>query len=219
MARPRITLKLATSLDGKIALANGASEWITSEDARAAGRRLRAEHDAICVGSNTAHLDNPQLTARIDGASEPIRVVFDSCARLSPASNLARTAKQSPVIVFCRDGAEGNSEALKALGVQVLPIAQTSGGLDVMAALDILKRQGVDSLLVEGGGRLAGSFVALGVIDIIEWFRAPIILGGDGRDCIGALGLETMNKVYKFERVSTAQIGVDLRETYQKRKL
>ena len=97
MARPQVTLKLATSLDGKIALANGMSEWITGEKAREEGRKLRATHDAIAVGSNTAVLDNPQLTTRLSGEPDPIRVIFDTKLRLSPKSNLALTAKETPV--------------------------------------------------------------------------------------------------------------------------
>lgn len=218
MARPRITLKLATSLDGKIALSNGASEWITGEAARLHGRKLRAVHDAICVGANTAHLDNPQLTSRIDGASDPVRVVFDSCARLSAQSNLTQTARSVPVILFCRSGAaqNENAKALSESGVQILPITQTNNGLDVSQALEILRRQGVESLLVEGGGRLAASFAALGFIDTIEWFRAPKILGGDGRDAIGPLGLSDMAQVKSYKRVSIVEMGEDILETYQK---
>jgi len=99
LARPQVTLKLATSLDGKIALANGMSEWITGEKARAEGRKLRARHDAIAVGANTAVLDNPQLTTRLSGEPDPIRVIFDTKLRLSPKSNLVMTAKETPVWV------------------------------------------------------------------------------------------------------------------------
>lgn len=218
MARPSITLKLATSLDGKIALANGASQWVTGEQARAAGRKLRAEHDAICVGANTAHLDNPQLTSRIDGSPDPIRIVFDSAARLSTRSNLAQSACNVPVILFCQAGkAEtDNARALSKLGVDILPLARAEGGLDVSAAMAILRRQGIESLLVEGGGQLAASFVRLGLIDRIEWFRAPKILGGDGRDAIGALGIDDMNAVKAFTRISITPYGDDICETYQK---
>ena len=217
MARPHITLKLATSLDGKIALSNGTSEWITSEAAREAGRRLRGTHDAICVGANTAHLDNPQLTTRIEGEPDPIRVIFDSGARLSPQSNLAQTAKDVPVYLFCREDAVDHGQTLADMGVKVLPVPHSDAGLNVEIALDILKRLGVHSLLIEGGGRLAASFVALGVVDKIEWFRAPIILGGDGRDAIGDLGIKVMDGAYGFERIRLEECGVDVYETYQQR--
>ena len=120
MARPYVTLKLATSLDGKIALANGMSEWITGEAARAAGRKLRARHDAIAVGANTAVLDNPQLTTRIAGEPNPVRVVFDTKLRLSPKSNLALTAKDVPVWLFSEVTTGKVADKLTALGVRLI---------------------------------------------------------------------------------------------------
>lgn len=214
MKRPYITLKLATSLDGKIALANGQSEWITGEASRAAGRRLRATHDSIAVGANTAVLDNPQLTTRIAGQADPVRVIFDSGLRLSPDSNLALTAKTTPVWVFCRSATVGNAEALANSGVTLLPV-NYDNGLDVAEALEVLHRRDIKSLLVEGGGTLAASFIKLGVVDVIEWFRAPIILGGDGRNGIGDLGLEQLDMARRFERVSVSELGTDIHERYE----
>ncbi len=215
LSRPAITLKLATSLDGKIALANGESEWITCEEARLAGRRLRARHDAIAIGSNTAVLDNPQLTARITGERDPIRVIFDGRLRLRPESNLAKTAQDTPVWVFTRSS-EGDSAAkLLGQGVRLFPVSSNIG-LDISEALDVLTRNDIRSLLIEGGGQLAASFIQLGVIDVIEWFRAPVILGGDGRDGIGNLGLQSLNDCHRFNRVSVKEVGTDLHETYQR---
>lgn len=216
MARPHVTLKLATSLDGKIALANGQSEWITGEKARAAGRKLRATHEAIVIGANTAVLDNPQLTARIDGETDPVRVVFDSRLRMSPDSNLVRTARETPVIAFCKNDLISTANTLKKLGVQVLPLPYSEAGLDINAALNVLHGQGIRRLLLEGGGTLAASFVREGAVDVIEWFRAPIILGGDGRDAIGELGLENMNDVFKFDVIDARMLGTDRHERYQR---
>jgi len=214
LARPQITLKLATSLDGKIALANGMSEWITGEKSRAAGRRLRAAHDAIAVGANTAVIDNPQLTTRIDGAPNPIRIVFDSQLRISPDSELAKTATQTPVWIFCKSDEGEKAEALKALSMRLFTVPYDSG-LNIEAALDFMFRQGVSSLLVEGGGTLAASFIRLGVIDRIDWFRAPLILGGDGRSCIGDLGLTDLNLAQRFTRTDVVELGDDLHEIYE----
>ena len=216
MSRPHVTLKLATSLDGKIALANGQSEWITGEKARAAGRKLRAQHDAIAIGSNTAVLDNPQLTTRIDGETDPIRVIFDSQLRLSPNSNLALTAKDVPVTIFCKNDEADAAKTLKNLSIQILNVPHTETGLDIVAALDILHRQGIRRLLLEGGGTLAASFIKENAVDVIEWFRAPIILGGDGRDAIGTLGLEDMGGAFNFEVIETRLIGTDRHERYQR---
>lgn len=215
MPRPSVTLKLATSLDGKIALANGQSEWITGEAAREAGRRLRGSHDGIAVGANTAVLDNPQLTTRIDGLPNPVRIVFDSQLRLSVDSNLVQTAQETPTWVFTKSLEVSYANTLKNNGVVVLPVAYDKG-LDVPAALDILHRRSITTLLVEGGGQLAASFLKTGCVDRIEWFRAPLILGGDGRDCIGALGLENLMSARQYERVEWRELGPDMYERYEK---
>lgn len=215
MARPRITLKLATSLDGKIALANGMSEWITGEKARAEGRKLRAKHDAIAVGANTAVLDNPQLTTRLNGEPDPIRVIFDTKLRLSPKSNLALTAKETPVWVFS-DVTTGNvANTLKQLGVRLIK-TPVSLCIDLQAALQILHENDVSSLLVEGGGTLAASFLRLDSVDVIEWFRAPVILGGDSRGSIGELSLEDINLAKRFNRIEIRDLGDDIHERYER---
>lgn len=215
MARPQITLKLATSLDGKIALANGMSEWITGEKAREEGRKLRASHDAIAVGANTAVLDNPQLTTRIDGENDPIRVIFDTYLRLSWRSNLAKTAKTTPVWIFTNVTTGDNAEALEMQGVKLLK-TPVNDGLDLNFALDFLYDYSVASLLVEGGGTLAASFLRLDAVDVIEWFRAPIILGGDSRGSIGDLGLEYMNLAKRFNRIEIRDLGDDIHEKYER---
>lgn len=221
MSRPRITLKLATSLDGKIALSNGQSEWITGEKARAEGRKIRGAHDAICIGANTAVLDNPQLTTREGDLPDPMRVIFDSHIRLKPETNLAQTANDVAVVLFCAAGVQGSAaaKALSDLGVQIAPLPVTSAGLDIHAALAGLWQLGVRSLLLEGGGLLTASFVAAGVIDRIEWFRAPMILGGDGRDGVGPLGLDRMDGVTRLSRASLREIGEDIWETYERAEL
>ena len=215
MPRPQVTLKLATSLDGKIALANGMSEWITGEASRLEGRKLRARHDAIAVGANTAVLDNPQLTTRINGEPDPIRVVFDTKLRLSPKSNLALTAKRTPVWVFSEVTTGKVADRLKELGVRLIKVP-ISLGVDLTAAMKILKENGVSTLLVEGGGTLAASFLRLDAIDVIEWFRAPLILGGDGRGAIGDLELEKLSLAKRFDRIDLRELGDDIYERYER---
>ncbi len=215
MARPQVTLKLATSLDGKIALANGMSEWITGEKARAEGRKLRAQHEAIAIGANTAVLDNPQLTTRIEGQANPIRVIFDTKLRLSPKSNLALTAKETPVWVFSEVATGDVADALKERGVRLIK-TPVNLRIDLEAALKVLHGNGVSSLLVEGGGTLAASFFKLNAIDIIEWFRAPIILGGDSRGSIGDLNLTDINLAKRFNRIEIRDLGDDIHERYER---
>lgn len=216
MNRPRVTLKLATSLDGKIALANGQSEWITGEKAREQGRELRATHDAIVVGSNTVVLDNPQLTTRIEGQPDPQRVIFDSQLRLPTQSNLAQTANIVPVIVFCTEEAAKSDKAseLAALGVRIIPVETYEGGLNPHLALNILWNMGVKTLLLEGGGTLTASFITWELVDYIEWFRAPIILGAEGRPGIGNLSLGDINQIYRFNRMDYQEVGEDMWERY-----
>lgn len=214
--RPYVTLKIATSLDGKIALANGDSEWITGKKSREAGHRLRGHHDAIAIGSNTALVDNPQLTTRIEGLPDPVRVVFDSGLRLPLNSNLVSTARNTPVWVFCAQQASEKSKALEEAGVKVFGIDIEASGLKISTALDVLKSNGVDRLLVEGGGQIAASFLKLDVVDAIEWFRAPIILGGDAKDGVGALGFGDLSFVKKFSRSTVSVLGDDVHEQYLK---
>ena len=217
--RPKITLKLATSLDGKIALANGQSQWVTSEAARAHGRELRFENDAIAVGVNTAILDNPRLTSRTPGKPDPIRIVFDSMLRLSLDSHLITTAKQTPTWIF--SAAESfvypdnlaAARAVRELGVSLYEIPGSSG-LNLEDALAIMTRNGIRSLLVEGGGTLIASFIREGLFDEIHWYRAPVLLGGDGRDCVGALSLTEMDQAIRLRRIKVAEVGLDQHEVY-----
>lgn len=216
MACPSITLKIASSLDGKIALENGQSKWITGEEARLDGRRLRAVHDAIAIGVNTAIEDNPKLTTRIEGALDPVRIIFDSRARLPLGSNLVQTAEQTPTYVITANDSE-NSRALAEQGVIILFAGATSQGyVDINIAMDMLGHHGIKTLLIEGGGTLAASFIKAGLVDVIEWYRAPIIMGGDGRNAIGDLGLEAMTFVHKFNRIEFKEMGADIYERYER---
>lgn len=221
MARPQITLKIASSLDGKIALANGQSEWITGEAAREHGRRLRGTHDAIAVGSNTAYLDNPQLTTRISGLADPIRIIFDTNARLPLSSNLAQSAKDIPVWLMTAASDEAVA-ALSGAGVKIFQAGTSpadtgeAARVDIARALELIHRQSIRSLLLEGGGKLAASFLKADFIDVIEWYRAPMILGADGRSAIGALGLEEMGSSFRFNRVSLSELGSDIYERYER---
>ena len=211
--RPKITLKLATSLDGKIALANGQSQWVTSAAARAHGRHLRAENDAIAVGAVTAELDNPRLTSRVPGQKDPVRIVFDSSLKLALDSHLVKTAKETPTWVFTRAGSDQKAESLREQGVVVHSVVDENG-LSLDEALRVMGQAGLRSLLVEGGGTLIASFIRAGLFDKIHWYRAPVLLGGDGRDCIGALSLTKMDQAIRLHRMKTTDVGIDQHEVY-----
>ena len=211
--RPKITLKLATSLDGKIALANGDSQWVTSDAARAHGRYLRAENDAIAVGAVTAELDNPQLTSRVPGRKNPVRVVFDTTLKLSETSHLVTTAKDTPTWVFTRDGSEAKADILRNHGVVVHAVTDKNG-LSLEEAVAVMGKAGLRSILIEGGGTLIASFVRAGLYDTLHWYRAPVLLGGDGRDCVGALSLTEMGQAVRLHRMKVSEVGQDLHEIY-----
>jgi len=219
--RPLVTLKLATSLDGRIATAHGESQWITGAEARRMGQRLRATHDAILVGVGTAQADNPSLTCRLPGLENrsPVRVVLDSRARLSPESDLAATAAHVPTWLVVSRGAtnERQVSALVEKGVHVIPVAAGAGGRpDIMALLGALAERGITRLLVEGGAAVATAFLGAGLVDRIAWFRAATLIGGDGLAALGALGIEALDDAPAYKRIALRRLGEDLLETYER---
>jgi len=180
---PYVSLKLALSLDGRIATRTGESKWVTGPDARAKVHLLRAKSDAIAIGIGTALADDPRLTVRDAPGESPVRVVFDTKLRLPIESRLVKTAGETPTLVLCGLDAPSDAEAeLAAHGVECLrtPLS-AEGRLEVFTALRSLAARGVVSLMVEGGAELAGSFLAGRLADELHVFVAPILLGPRGR--------------------------------------
>jgi diaminohydroxyphosphoribosylaminopyrimidine deaminase/5-amino-6-(5-phosphoribosylamino)uracil reductase len=209
-----VTLKLATSLDGRIATAGGQSRWITGEAAREAVHGLRAAHDAVLVGVETALADDPELTVRLPGYNgpQPARVVLDSRQRLSPDCKLVRTARDIPTYVVATTEAD---PALIAAGVRVLRVhAAGEDRPELKTVVEALAGEGLARLFVEGGGQVAASFVRCGLVDNLEWFRAPILIGGEGRPGIGALAVATLAEAAHFRRTEVREVGADLWERY-----
>lgn len=211
--RPLFHLKLAGTLDGRIATATGESKWITGAAARADGHRLRATHDAILVGIGTALADDPELTCRLPGLEQhsPVRIVMDSSARLPITSKLARTAKATPVWLLCTDGAR--TEALEAAGVQVVRLPR----LDPLPVAKALAARGLTRVLVEGGGQVAASFLKAGLIDRISAYRAGLVLGADGRSAVGELALPHLHSAARFSLLSSRVVGGDTLECWRRR--
>ncbi len=216
--RPLFHLKLASSLDGRIATASGESKWITGEGARAGGHRLRASHDAILVGAGTVVADDPDLTCRLPGlgAYSPVRIVLDSKAGLAGTSRLATTARQVPVWLLCTSAAEaGKQEALRNAGVEVIEVpAAGDGRVDVAAAAQALGQRGLTRVLVEGGGQVAAAFLQAGLIDRITSYRAGLILGADGRSAVGELGFNRLDFAPRFRLVSARPLQGDTVESW-----
>lgn len=217
MDRPFVTLKLATSLDGRIATASGESRWITGEAARAEVQKLRAAHDAVMIGAGTARSDNPSLLARTEPPAErqPKRVVVSKSFDIPIDGRLFESLDQSPLIVL--GGASGPESArVQDAGAKVGHIINC-GPVDVVLALRALWLEwDVKSVLVEGGGQLAASLIAAAVVDRLEWFRAPIVLGAEGRPGIAALALDSLAAAPAFRRVALRELGPDIWESYER---
>jgi diaminohydroxyphosphoribosylaminopyrimidine deaminase / 5-amino-6-(5-phosphoribosylamino)uracil reductase len=211
----RVTLKLATSLDGKIATASGESQWITGEAARQEAHRLRAIHAAVLVGVETVITDDPELTVRLAGyvGGQPMRVVLDSRLRIPPDSRLVTSAARVPTIVI---STRSSNKRLTDAGVRLIQVAETEGRVDALAAVRALEALGVGSVMIEGGGQVAASFLSEGLVDAIEWFRAPIVLGDDGRPAVGAFVLKDLAAAPRFQRTAVRAVGADLWERYER---
>ena len=211
-----VTLKLATSLDGRIATGAGESRWITGEGAREAVHRLRAEHDAVVVGVETALADDPELTVRLAGHNgrQPARVVLDSRQRLRPDCKLVATARDIPTWLIATTPPDS---ALTEAGVRVLTVrAVGEDRPELKTVVQVLAKEGLSNLMVEGGGQVAASFLRCDMVDRLEWFRAPMVIGGEGRPAVGALAVLALADAPRFRRVEVRELGPDLWERYEK---
>ncbi len=213
--RPHVLFKSAQTLDGKVATASGDSQWISSEESRQLAHRFRAECDAIAVGIGTALADDPMLTARVEDAPEerhPLRVVFDSEARLPLDSALVQSAREVPVIVVASRAAPREALAsLEAVGVDVIVASGENEAARVVSALNELGQREIQSLLLEGGPHLAGAFFEAGEVDWMTLFLAPIVLGGkQARAAVEGSGVEKVADAYRALRVQSDRIGEDL---------
>jgi len=216
--RPLVTLKLATSLDGRIATRAGESQWITGELSRARGHLLRARHDAILVGSETALADDPALTCRLPGLAErsPVRVVMDGRLRLPPGHRMVTGAREVQTWIVTLKGADpARQDALRAAGAEVIEVTpDPDGHPDAGATLNALGARGITRLLVEGGAHISAAMLGARLVDRLECFRAPIIIGGDGAAAAESFALDRLADVPAFVRHAVSKLGADLHETF-----
>jgi diaminohydroxyphosphoribosylaminopyrimidine deaminase/5-amino-6-(5-phosphoribosylamino)uracil reductase len=222
LGRPLVTLKLATSLDGRIATASGESQWITGPPARARAHALRAAHDAIMVGTGTVIADNPLLTCRLPGLGHrsPVRVVIDRHLRIAPTMRLVASARDVPTWVLTLASADPvRREALLDRGVTVIDInSDPDGTIGLSAALAALGERGITRLLVEGGGRLAAALVRARLVDRLVCAHAPLLIGNDGVPAIAGFDLEALADAPRFERLSTGIVGDDVLTVFRVRE-
>jgi len=214
--RPFVHLKLALTLDGRIAAAGGDSKWITGEAARHRAHLLRAEAGAVLIGAGTARSDDPLLIPR-DLPDEPpqvTRVVLDPHLTVPLDGRLVGTAADSPVILFVDSNVpEEQARKYEARGVEVVRTDSSSDGLTLDGVLVALSKRGVRGVLVEGGGETASRFLKNGLVDKLTFFYAPKLLGAEGIPGVGPLGLERVADAGRYEISAVEQLGEDLAVT------
>ncbi len=217
--RPAVTLKLATTLDGRIATRSGESRWITGEAARRAAHMLRARHDAILVGAGTARQDDPSLTCRLPGLADrsPVRVVVEGGEALPATHSLIADAARIPTWATVAEPlAAGRAEAYRGSGVVVEAVEPDgSGKVDLAAALRAIARKGITSVLVEGGGRIAAALLRAGLVDRLVWYRSGVAIGGDGLPAVGSLEVDALDAAPRFEKIASRPVGNDVEEIYR----
>ena len=216
--RPHVTLKIASSLDGRIAARSGDSRWITGTQARARGHLLRARSDGVMVGAASAVADDPALTCRLPGmeGASPVRIVIDGSDRVPAGHALVAGARETATWIVSTDalGQDGRHAAWRGAGVDVIEVAADEDGRPALAAaIEALAARGLTRVLVEGGGRLAAALLGAGLVDRIEWFRAPGAIGGDGVPALAALGVERVRDMARFVRISSVPVGEDVLDT------
>ncbi len=221
LGRPLVTLKLASTMDGRIATHRGDSQWITGQTARNLSHGLRANHDAVMIGVGTVVADDPALTCRLPGlaARSPIRVVVDGRMHLPLTSQLVITAGSIPTWLVTLPGGDGHRrDAYAACSLEVIEVEEgQDGNIDMGQALAQLGDRGVTRVLVEGGSRVVASLLRSDMVDRIAWFRAPRLIGGDGIPAVAPLGVDLLFDTPSFIRTGVMDAGGDLLETYTRK--
>jgi diaminohydroxyphosphoribosylaminopyrimidine deaminase/5-amino-6-(5-phosphoribosylamino)uracil reductase len=208
---PLVTLKLAASLDGRIATATGESRWITSDASRRYVHRLRADSDAILVGAETVLRDDPELTCRLRGGRNPRRVILDGRLRLPlRAKVLATTRVAATLVVTGRHASAAKARQIAARGATVVRLPAPAGRISMTRLMRALGRRGVMSVLVEGGATVAAAALAARVVDRLLIFYAPKLIGGDGRPMLGPLGVRRLRQALRLGPLRVRRLATDV---------
>jgi diaminohydroxyphosphoribosylaminopyrimidine deaminase / 5-amino-6-(5-phosphoribosylamino)uracil reductase len=211
--RPLVTLKLASTLDGRIATRTGESRWITGQSARRAAHALRGRHDAVMVGVGTVLADNPELTCRLPGfrPNSLVRIVADSHLRTPLTARLIATAAETPTWIAIREGTDPERRrAFASLGIELLEVGGAEAGVDLAQVLAALAEAGINRVLVEGGAQLAAALLRADLVDRLAWFHAPSVMGADGWPAAQAFGAGHLAAMPRFVRVSVTPAGDDV---------
>lgn len=207
---PLVTCKTAMTLDGRIATATGDSRWVTGERSRRCVHRLRERSDAIMVGVGTVLADDPLLTCRLPGGQDPLRVVVDSCLRTPPSAKVLAPHSDAATLIAALPGNDAARFALDEAGAEILTCSAANGGVDLHELLLKLGSRGIQSVLLEGGGTLAGAFLRQGLIDRFLFFLAPKLVGGDGPGPFAGAGIERMAEAHGLTISRVARFGDDI---------
>lgn len=210
--KPFVVLKAAMTLDGKIATATGQSKWITNETSRAYGYKLRDIYDGIMVGINTVIEDNPMLTARVDGGKNPIRIVVDSSLKIDINANVVQDKSAKTIIATTDKADKDKILKLQAQDVDVIVVDKDKNDkVDIEKLLDILGQQNICSILVEGGATLSGSFVAKKLVDKVDFFIAPKIIGGkEAKTPVAGTGILNLQEALALKDIQIEKLEEDV---------
>jgi diaminohydroxyphosphoribosylaminopyrimidine deaminase/5-amino-6-(5-phosphoribosylamino)uracil reductase len=204
---PFVIWKYGASMDGRIAAADGTSKWITSEESRTDAHRLRAECDAVIVGSGTQQADDPHLAVRhVETARQPWRVVVDTHARTPTTARVLDDV--APTLIAVAEDADADHLEGKAT---VVRLPRSEHGLDLHALMKALYERAIRSVLLEGGPTLAGSFLAEGLIDRVVGYVAPVLIGGGGKPALAGLGAASIGDAWRLELREVTRLGPDVR--------
>ncbi len=210
--RPYVTLKCACTLDGKIACANGDSQWITGDLARRHVHLMRSRHDAIMVGIETALHDDPILNVRFDGVNHKMtRVVMDRNLRIKNDSKLVQSACNFPLLILHEGGDDAH---LRDSGARLIKVDCD----DIKSVLNVLAEHGINNIMIEGGATLHTSFIKSGYVDTLMIYRAPTLLGASAKSVVSDLNIDKLAQRLDFERTQYLALGVDVLEIYKKRE-
>lgn len=218
--RPFVTVKIASSQDGKIALKDGTSQWITGIDARRYVHELRSRHDAIMTGMGTVRADNPMLNCRLEGIThQPLRVILASEANLDPTTKIVQSAADIPTICITGQTKGAGIDKMSSIyGLDIISVPRDKlGRPELTNTLSVLAKQGMTSVLVEAGGTLLASLMAQKLIDRLIWIRAALIIGGEGIPAIDALELSSLDEGRGFALKHRQILGKDMMEIFERK--
>lgn len=219
IGRPMFTLKMASSIDGRIATASGESRWITGPEARRQVHMMRAQHDAVLIGAGTARVDDPLLDVRDLGMEDdnPVRIILDGGVSLSLTSRLAQTAKQTPLWICHRAGMDkARRKTWEEIGASLIEVKHSkTGELDLNDMALQLGKRGITRVLCEGGGRVASSMISAELVDTLVTFTAGLAIGSEGGSVFGPLQIDALQDAPRFELIESRKVGGDIMTTWK----